>query len=50
MIDSRKLVITPSDYKKLFQEMNKEALINELNSLSSQEFRRLKRKVERKCQ
>jgi tetrahydromethanopterin S-methyltransferase subunit G len=48
MIDSRKLVITPNDYEELFKEMRVKELKEKLNSLSGQQFRRLRRKLQRK--
>lgn len=48
MIDSRKLVITPSDYENLFNKMLISQIDEKLNGLSGQQFRRLRRKLERK--
>jgi hypothetical protein len=48
MIDSRKLCITPNDYEAFFEEMRIKSLENELNSLSGQQRRRIRRKLEKK--
>jgi ribosomal protein L10 len=47
MIDSRKLVITPSDYESLFKEMRVEVIKEQLNGLTGQQCRRLRRKLEK---
>jgi tetrahydromethanopterin S-methyltransferase subunit G len=48
MIDSRKLVITPSDYENMFKSILINEIEEKLNGLSGQQFRRLKRKLARK--
>jgi hypothetical protein len=48
MIDSRKLVITANDYEAFFEEMRIKSLENKLNSLSGQQRRRIRRKLEKK--